>query len=110
MEIMESVTQVQRSSSATDSHGLPVWVETRTQVNAIVAARSSSLLTEADALTITQGLTLYLPSGTPIQDGDRFEVRGKTYVIDGEPFDWRDGLGYWNPGTVVNLTREQNGQ
>jgi hypothetical protein len=75
-----------------------------------VAARSSSLLTEADAFTITQGLTLYLPSNTPILDGDRFEVRGKTYVIDGEPFDWRDGLGNWNPGTVVNLTREQNGQ
>jgi hypothetical protein len=76
----------------------------------IVAARNSSLVTEADALTITQGLTLYLPSGTDIQDGDRFVVRGKRYVIDGESFDWRDGLGNWNPGTVVNLTREQNGQ
>jgi hypothetical protein len=107
---MESITQIRQSSSATDSHGLPVWVETRITIHAIVAARSSSLLTEADALTITQGLTLYLPSGTEVQDGDRFEVRGKTYVIDGEPFDWRDGLGNWNPGTVVNLTRAQNGQ
>ena len=107
---MELITQVRRSSSGTDVHGLPIWVETRTDIHAIVAARSSSLLTEADALTITQGLTLYLPSGTAVDDGDRFEVRGKTYVIDGEAFDWRDGLGYWNPGTVVNLTREQNGQ
>jgi hypothetical protein len=107
---MELITQIRRNSSGTDSHGLPVWVETTITLNAIVAARSSSLLTEADAFTITQGLTLYLPSNTPILDGDRFEVRGKTYVIDGEPFDWRDGLGNWNPGTVVNLTREQNGQ
>jgi len=107
---MELITQIQRNSSGTDSHGLPVWVETRISIGAIVAARSSSLLTEADAVTITQGLTLYLPSNTQINDGDRFEVRGKTYVIDGEAFDWRDGLGNWNPGTVVNLTREQNGQ
>lgn len=107
---MELITQIRRNSSGTDSHGLPVWVETTITLNAIVAARSSNLLTEADAFTITQGLTLYLPSNTPILDGDRFEVRGKTYVIDGEPFDWRDGLGNWNPGTVVNLTREQNGQ
>jgi hypothetical protein len=106
---MESITQIQRSSSGTDSHGLPVWVETRITLHAIVAARSSGLTTEADAFTITQGITLYLPTGTQILDGDKFEVRGKVYVIDGEPFDWRDGLGNWNPGTVVNLTREQNG-
>ena len=106
---MESITQIRQSSSATDSHGLPVWVETMIDLQGIVAARNSSLVTEADALTITQGLTLYLPSGTDIQDGDKFIIRGKRYVIDGESFDWRDGLGNWNPGTVVNLTREQNG-
>jgi hypothetical protein len=55
-------------------------------------------------------LTLYLPTGTEVEDGDRFLVRGKRYVIDGEAFDWRDGLGSWNPGVVVNLTREQNGK
>jgi len=110
METMESITQIRLSSSATDSHGLPVWVETEIALQGIVAARTSSLVTEADALTITQGLTLYLPTGTEVEDGDRFLVRGKRYVIDGEAFDWRDGLGSWNPGVVVNLTREQNGK
>jgi hypothetical protein len=107
---MESITQIRQSSSATDSHGLPIYVETEIALQGIVAARSSSLVTEADALTITQGLTLYLASGTDVQDGDRFLVRGQRYVIDGESFDWRDGLGAWNPGVVVNLTREQNGK
>lgn len=107
---MESIIQVQLSSSATDSHGLPVWVETEIELQGIVAARNSSLITEADSLTIAQGLTLYLASGTNVQDSDRFIVRGKRYVVDGEAFDWRDGLGSWNPGVVVNLKREQNGQ
>lgn len=107
---MELLTQIRLSSSATDSHGLPIWVETEIELQGIVAARTSNTVTEADAITITQGLTLYLPSGTDVQDGDRFLVRGKRYVIDGEAFDWRDGLGNWNPGTVVNLVREQNGQ
>lgn len=107
---MELLTQIRLSSSATDSHGLPIWVETEIQLQGIVAARTSNTVTEADAITISQGLTLYLPSGTDVQDGDRFLVRGKRYIIDGEAFDWRDGLGNWNPGTVVNLVREQNGQ
>jgi hypothetical protein len=107
---MELITQIRLSSNGTDVHGLPVWVETEIELSGIVAARTTSLVAEADALTIAQGLTLYLASGTDIQDGDRFVVRGKRYAIDGESFDWRDGLGTWNPGTVVNLTREQNGQ
>jgi hypothetical protein len=106
---MESITQIRQSSSASDVHGLPVWVETEIPLTAIVAARVSSLVTEADALTITQGLTVFLASGTEVQDGDKFVVRGKRYVIDGESFDWRDGLGTWSPGVVVNLVREQNG-
>lgn len=107
---MELLTQIRLSSSATDSHGLPIWTETEIQLQGIVAARTSNTVTEADAITISQGLTLYLPSGTDVQDGDKFIVRGKRYIIDGEAFDWRDGLGNWNPGTVVNLVREQNGQ
>ena len=105
---MELITQIRLSSSATDSHGLPITTETQISIQGIVAARNSSLITESDALTITQGLTLYLPSGTDVQDSDLFVVRGKRYVVDGEAFDWRDGLGSWNPGTVVNIKREQN--
>lgn len=106
---MEPITQIRRSSNASDEHGLPVWVETEIPITGIVAARSTAQVTEADAITITQGIIVYLASGLVIEDGDQFEVRGKRYVIDGEPFDWRDGLGTWNPGTVVNLTRAKNG-
>jgi hypothetical protein len=108
---MEQITQVRLSSSATDEHGLPITTETLIPIEAIVGLRSSlsNSQFDADAITVTQGLTLYLASGADVQDGDKFIVRGKRYAIDGESFDWRDGLGNWNPGTVVNLVREQNG-
>lgn len=53
---------------------------------------------DADQIVVTDGLTLYLPSGLSVQDDDTFTVRGKVYEIDGEAFDWRDGLGSWSPG------------
>jgi hypothetical protein len=53
-------------------------------------------------------LTLYLPAGTDVQDDDKFTVRGKVYEIDGEAFEWKEGLGSWNPGVVVNLQREKD--
>jgi hypothetical protein len=109
---MESITQIRLSSSGTDAHGLPIIEQTEITLDAIVATRQSSnnTLFTADAVTILDGLTIYLASGTDVQDNDLFVVRGKRYAIDGEAFDWRDGLGNWNPGTVVNLTRETNGQ
>lgn len=106
---MELITQIRLSSSVTDSHGLPVVTEIEIPLQGIVAARTSNTITEADVVTVTQGITIYLATGTEVLDDDRFIVRGKRYIVDGEAFDWRDGLGSWNPGTVVNLVREKNG-
>lgn len=103
---MESITRVRLSSSSTDSYGQPVYVETESTVNAIVSARVSGTNFDADQIVVTDGLTIYLPSGYDVQDNDKFIIRGKRYELDGEAFDWRDGLGSWAPGTVVNLQRE----
>ncbi len=103
---MESLTRVRLSSSSTDSYGQPVYTETTSEVFGIVSARVSGTNFDADQIVVTDGLTVYLPSGYDVQDDDKFIVRGKRYELDGEPFDWRDGLGSWSPGTVVNLQRE----
>ena len=103
---MEAISQVRRSSVSTDSYGQPVFTTTTTSVNALVSARVSGTNFDADQITVTDGLTIYLPSGTDVQDDDKFIIRGKTYEVDGEAFDWRDGLGSWSPGVVVNLQRE----
>ncbi len=103
---MESITQTQRNSTSVDSYGQPVFTTTTSTVNAIVSARVSGTNFDADQIVVTDGLTIYLPSGHDVQDDDTFTVRGKVYEIDGEAFDWRAGLGSWSPGTVVNLQRQ----
>jgi hypothetical protein len=107
---MEDITQIRVSSTSVDSYGQPVYVETPISLKAIVSARLSGATTnfDPDAITVIEGLTLYLPPATDIRDDDKFIVRGKRYEIDGDSFDWRSGLGSWNPGTVVNLQREKN--
>ena len=103
---MEDISQVRRNSVGTDSYGQPIYSTTTINVQAIVSARVSGTNFDADQIVVTDGLTVYLPSGHEVLDDDKFVIRGKSYEVDGEAFDWRDGLGSWSPGTVVNLQRE----
>ena len=106
---METITQVRRTSTEVDSHGLPIWEETEIELQGMVATRQSSSIFSADFITVSDGLTIYLPTNTEVLDGDKFVVRDKQYEIDGEAFDWRNGLNGWSPGTVINLKRARNG-
>lgn len=106
---MEFITRIQQSSSGTNEYGEPVIVTTETILEGIVAARTGSKTVGASEVTVTSGVTLYLPPNTEIRNDDVFIVRGIRYVVDGEPFDWRNGLGNWSPGTVIDLQREVNG-
>lgn len=106
---MESITQIRQSSSGTDSYGEPILVTTEIELQGLVAARTGSKTVGAAEITVTSGVTLYLPAGTEILNDDVFVVRGIRYVVDGEPFDWRNGMGNWTPGTVIDLQREVNG-
>jgi hypothetical protein len=106
---MESITQIRQSSSGIDPYGEPIIVTTETTLEATVAARTGSKTVGAAEITVTSGLTVYLAAGTDIQIDDIFVVRGIRYVLDGEPFDWRDPFGAWTPGTVIDLQRQTNG-
>jgi hypothetical protein len=106
---MESITQVRQNSVGTDSYGEPILVTTETELQAKVAARTGSKTVGAAEITVTSGLTVYLPPGTDIEIADIFIVRDERYVLDGEPFDWRNPFGGWTPGTVIDLQRQING-
>lgn len=105
---MESITRTRRSSTSTDSYGQPVYTTTTATLQAYVSQRLSGTNFDADQIVIADGLTIYLPAGTDVQDDDTFTIRGKIYEIDGEAFEWKEGLGSWNPGVVVNLQREKD--
>ena len=105
---MESITRIRRSSNSTDSYGQPVYTTSETTLQAFVGVRVSGTNFDADQIVITDGLTIYLPAGTEVLDDDKFNIRGKVYEIDGEAFEWKDGLGSWSPGVVVNLQREKD--
>lgn len=38
---------------------------------------------------VVSDLTVYLPAGSDVIAGDRMLVRGETFKVDGDPFDWR---------------------
>lgn len=105
---MELVIQTRLSSSSVDSYNLPVITRTDTTLNAAVAPRTTTKTVGASETTIIEGLTLYLDAGVVVNPTDEFTVRGQLYLVDGEAFDWRSGIGDWNPGVVVNLRRSQN--
>lgn len=106
---MESVTLIRRTSSTSDAYGLPIYSESQTTLQAAVTSRTTSKTVGASEITITDGITLYLDGGADVRNDDQFVVRGKRYLVDGEPFDWVNGLGTWNPGVVVDLRRDENG-
>jgi hypothetical protein len=92
-----------------DSYGEPIIETTETELYAKVAARTGSKTVGAAEITVTSGLTVYLAPEIDIQNNDVFVYLGQRYVLDGESFNWINGLGSWNPGTVIDLQREVNG-
>lgn len=105
---MEQISQIRETSTGTDEYGLPiVTIETFT-VSAIVAPRTSSKTVGSSEVTVTEDLALYLPPGTVVLPKDVFDVRGKRYLVDGEPFEWRSPFGGWTPGVVVDLRKAEN--
>ena len=53
--------------------------------------------------------TVYLDADVEINNSDVFIYLGERYILDGESFNWVNGLGYWTPGTVIDLQKEING-
>lgn len=106
---MQVITRIRQSSVGVDSYGEPIIETTETELYAKVAARTGSKTVGAAEITVTSGLTVYLAPEIDIQNNDVFVYLGQRYVLDGESFNWINGLGSWNPGTVIDLQREVNG-
>ena len=106
---MQVITQIRQALAGVDQYGEPTFTTTEVELNAKVAARTGSKTVGASEITITSGLTVYLEPGVEINNSDVFIYLGERYILDGESFNWVNGLGYWTPGTVIDLQKEING-
>lgn len=76
-----------------------------TVVRAVIAARSSSEVDNPGRTAVIVGLSVYLPAGTVLTSADRLLVRGETYEVEGEPFEWRSPWSAAPAGVEAALRR-----
>ena len=87
--ILRPGTTTSRGSSVYDWSSPSSWVVS----NCSVQPASTGLSQDGRVLGISEGYTVYLPSGTDVQAGDRIEFEGDTYTILGEPKTWVSATG-----------------
>ncbi|MEU7843947.1 hypothetical protein AB0B39_23640 [Micromonospora sp. NPDC049114] len=58
-----------------------------------------------DRNAVVSDLMVFMPSGADVTAADRLEVRGRSYEVTGEPFDWVNPFTATAFGTVVYCNR-----
>lgn len=106
---VESVTIVRKTTTGTDSYGLPVETEQEIVVpRVLVGFGSTEEPVSAFEDPQAQRITLYFEQGTVIEQRDEFIVRGDRFVKDGRHHDWVTPFPGFFPGVVVHI-REHRG-
>ena len=75
---------------------IPDWEHTADPVTVngcSVQPAATTLSEDGRVLGLSDGLTVYVPSGTDVKAGDHIEVDGETYEINGEPRRWTSPTG-----------------
>jgi hypothetical protein len=104
---VEQVTVIRKTLGSVDQYGEPTVTETEVTLNAYVSQRltGNGTIYNPDANILSDGLTLYVPTNTEVRANDEFVVRGLRYQLEGDAFDWKNGITSWTPGGVINLSR-----
>jgi hypothetical protein len=85
----ETITIKRRSVASTDEHGNPTYSFTTLVVrDALIGIGGTSEPVDPERDAVDASLTLYLPEGTQVEQGDRFIVRGTEWVKDGSAQQW----------------------
>lgn len=101
----QTIQLVREHTSVIDAHGNPVYTtNTTTLNNVLVAFGNTGEPTDANRSPLDSDLTLYLPAGLEILDGDQFIVNGEHYVKDGIAQNWQS-VTNTPAGVVVNVRR-----
>jgi hypothetical protein len=100
----ELVTVTRSVIDAFDDYGNPTFTTSTFTVACLVGFGSTSEPALADANPVSSQMTLYMPAGTVIIDGDIFGIRGDSYVKDGTAQAWSSKLNVAK-GVVVMVRR-----
>ena len=74
--------------------------------DALFAYNDSSDSNEVNRNPKEAKLTIYLPQGTEVRDGDLFEIRETLWVQDGTPDDWGI-VNNFEAGVVITVRRHR---
>lgn len=104
----ETITIKRRSAVATDDYGNPTYSTTTITVrDALIAVGTTSETIDPARDAIDATLTIYLPNGTQIQDGDVFVIRGSQWVKDGSAQEWVSPFPATEAGVVVPVRKRR---
>lgn len=94
-------------SNVIDERGNEEFLITEIEVDALVAPGATSTSRDISRTTLSVDFTLYLPFDFQVEDADSYEIRGELFNKDGDAQDWRTPGGFWQAGTVVEVSRAE---
>lgn len=104
----EPIIIIRRTQSGVDQYGEPIFSTEEILIrDGLFAFNGSDSPVEVNRNPKDVRLTLYLPHGTEIRDGDIFDIRETHWVQDGTAEDWATIDGF-EAGVVVSV-RKRNG-
>ena len=92
----QSIKIIRPGTKTVRGSEIPDWDEASEPVtvnNCSVQPAATTLSEDGRVLGLSDGLTVYVPSGTDVKAGDHIEVDGETYEINGVPRDWASPTG-----------------
>lgn len=90
----QSVTRLRPTYRDVRGSMIPDWSNaTSKDIDGCNVQQSGTTLDQQGRFAVMDGLTLYAPSGSDIEAGDRIVYGGKTYTIDGDPREWASPTG-----------------
>jgi len=93
-----------RTETGTDSYGNPTYSTAEILVrNGLFAFETGSEPPAIAEDPVNAALMLYLPAGTQIEDGDKFEIRETMWMKDGNQQEWQQLWPGFVPGVVVRV-------
>jgi hypothetical protein len=104
----EPIVVIRRSAEEIDEYGNQTYSTSEFLIrDCLFAYTGSSEPVEVAREAVDARLTLYMPPGTEILDGDIFVIRESHWEKDGDSQEWPQLWEGFIPGVVVNVRRRR---